>query len=263
MIDVSNLSVQLAGKTVVQDVSFIAEPGALTAICGPNGSGKTTTMKAISGELAYQGSVRLNAAEIGSLQPWQLAEIRGVLPQANIISFPFTVREIVRMGLTTGRNRHPEQADRIAADALASVDLTGFEGRFYQELSGGEQQRVQLARVLCQISEPVIDGKPCWLLLDEPVSSLDISHQLTIMTLARQFCQRGGGVIAVMHDLNLTALFADQMVLLKNGQLQAAGPVAEVLTDRHLLDVFGCALRVNRIPNDGAPFVLAHSALGD
>ncbi|ENN89845.1 hemin transport system, ATP-binding protein [Rhizobium freirei PRF 81] len=263
MINVSNLVVRLAGKAIVEDVSFAAEPGTLTAICGPNGSGKTTTMKAISGELAYKGSVHINGAEVGGLEPWQLAEMRGVLPQASSISFPFTVREIVRMGLTSGRNRHPEQADRIAAEALASVDLGGFEGRFYQELSGGEQQRVQLARVVCQISEPVIDGRPCWLLLDEPVSSLDISHQLTIMALARQFCRRGGGVIAVMHDLNLTALFADRMVLLKGGRLQAAGPVKEVLTDRHLQDVFGCSLRVNRVPANDAPFVLAHSALAD
>ncbi|WP_112334890.1 heme ABC transporter ATP-binding protein [Rhizobium sp. WW22] len=261
MIDVSNLSVRLAGKPVVEDISFTAEAGTLTAICGPNGSGKTTTMKAISGELAYRGSARMNGTEIAGLKAWQLAEMRGVLPQASSISFPFTVREIVRMGLTSGRNRHPEQADRTATEALAAVDLDGFEGRFYQELSGGEQQRVQLARVLCQISEPIIDGRPCWLLLDEPVSSLDISHQLTIMTLARQFCRRGGGVIAVMHDLNLTALFADRMVLLKGGRLQARGSVEDVLTDRHLQDVFGCNLRVNLVPADGAPFVLAHSAL--
>lgn len=263
MIDVSNLSVRLAGKTIVQDVSFAAEAGTLTAICGPNGSGKTTTMKAISGELAYQGSVHMNGSEIRGLEPWQLAEMRGVLPQASSISFPFTVREIVRMGLTSGRNRHPEQADRTAAEALSSVDLAGFEARFYQELSGGEQQRVQLARVICQISEPVLEGKPCWLLLDEPVSSLDISHQLTIMTLAQRFCRRGGGVIAVMHDLNLTALFADRMVLLKDGRLQATGSVKDVLTDGHLQDVFGCNLRVNRVPANDAPFVLAHSALAD
>lgn len=260
MIDVSNLSVRLSGKPVVHEISFTARPGTLTAICGPNGSGKTTTMKAISGELPYAGSVRINGAEIRRLDAWQLSTMRGVLPQASVLSFPFTVREIVRMGLTTGRNRHPEQSDRIAAQALASVDLAGFGGRFYQELSGGEQQRAQLARVLCQVSEPVIDGVPCWLLLDEPVSSLDISHQLTIMTLARQFCEQGGGVIAVMHDLNLTALFADQMVLLKGGALQSAGPIADVMTDTNLADVFGCALRINRIPADGRPFVLAHSA---
>ncbi|MGO7208285.1 ATP-binding cassette domain-containing protein, partial [Rhizobium ruizarguesonis] len=154
-----------------------------------------------------------------------------------------------------------DTAEQTAASALASVDLTGFEGRFYQELSGGEQQRVQLARVLCQIAEPVVDGKPCWLLLDEPVSSLDISHQLTIMTLARNFCERGGGVIAVMHDLNLTALFADRIVLMKSGRLAAAGSIADVLTNETMLSVFGCALRINQVPADGTPFVLAHSAV--
>ncbi|TCU14314.1 heme ABC transporter ATP-binding protein [Rhizobium sullae] len=261
MIELSGISVRLSGKTIVHDVSFTAKAGQLTAIAGPNGSGKTTTMKAASGELSFDGSVRINGEEVKAMQPWQLAAVRGVLPQASAISFPFTVREIVRMGLTTGLNLHPEEAEQIAARALAAVDLGGFEGRFYQELSGGEQQRVQLARVLSQISEPVVDGKPCWLLLDEPVSSLDISHQLTIMSLARKFCDAGGGVIAVMHDLNLTALFADQIVLMEGGRLAAAGSVREVLTDERMQSVFGCRLRVNQIPADGTPFVLAHSAL--
>ncbi|KQV83710.1 heme ABC transporter ATP-binding protein [Rhizobium sp. Root1220] len=261
MIEVSGISVRLSGKPIVRDISFTAKAGELTAIAGPNGSGKTTTMKAISGELAYDGSVSLNGREVSALQPWQLAATRGVLPQASTISFPFTVREIVSMGLTAGLNRNPERAEQTAAKALAAVDLGGFEGRFYQELSGGEQQRVQLARVLCQISDPVIDGRPCWLLLDEPVSSLDISHQLTIMTLARRFCEGGGGVIAVMHDLNLTALFADQIILMKSGHLAAVGGVSDVLTDETMQSVFGCALRINQIPADGTPFVLAHSAV--
>ncbi len=261
MIEVSGVSVRLSGKTIVQHVAFAARAGELTAIAGPNGSGKTTTMKAVSGELAYDGSVLLNGEEVRTLKPWQLASVRGVLPQASSISFPFTVREIVRMGLTSGLNLHADQADATAARALAAVDLMGFEGRFYQELSGGEQQRVQLARVLCQIAEPTVGGKPCWLLLDEPVSSLDISHQLTIMRLARNFCERGGGVIAVMHDLNLTALFADRIVLMKSGRLAASGTVREVLTDERMQSVFGCPLRVNQVPSDGTPFVLAHSAL--
>jgi iron complex transport system ATP-binding protein len=263
MIELSNLSVTLSGKTVIEDISFKAAAGELTALCGPNGSGKTTTMKAISGELAYAGSARINGEQVSAVEPWRLASVRGVLPQASTISFPFTVREIVRMGLTAGRNRHPEQSDRIAAGALAAVDLAGFEKRFYQELSGGEQQRVQLARVLCQIPEPVVDGRPCWLLLDEPVSSLDISHQLAIMTFAKSFCLRGGGVVAVMHDLNLTALFADSMALLKSGKLVACGAVGGVLTDGNLETVFGCKLRLNIVPDDETPFVLAQSALTD
>ena len=261
MIDVSNVSVRLSGKSVLENVSFQAQAGELTAICGPNGSGKTTLMKAISGELPYKGSVKFGNDEVSRLEPWQMATIRAVLPQSSSLSFPFTVREIVRMGLTTGVNSRPEQADRIAAEALHSVDLAGFEGRFYQELSGGEQQRVQFARILCQIPEPIADGRPCWLLLDEPVSNLDISHQMAIMQLARGFCARGGGVLAVMHDLNLTALFADRITMLKSGRLAAAGPVTEVLTDETLQTVFGCALHVNRVPVNDVPFVLPHSAV--
>lgn len=261
MIDVSNLSVRLAGKSVVDAVSFEARPGQLTAICGPNGSGKTTVIKAISGDLPYEGSIRLGDRQVRESKPWELATARGVLPQASTISFPFTVREIVRMGLTSGANSQPQQSDRIAGDALRAVDLAAFEGRFYQELSGGEQQRVQFARVLCQIPQPISDGRPCWLLLDEPVSSLDISHQLAIMQLARAFCIGGGGVIAVMHDLNLTALFADQIVLLKAGHLVASGPARPVLSDANLQAVFGCALHVDQTPGNGVPFVLPHSAL--
>lgn len=261
MIDVSAVSVRLAGKSVLEDVSFTANAGEVTAICGPNGSGKTTLMKAISGELPYKGSIRFGAHEVNGLEPWQLATMRAVLPQSSTLSFPFTVREIVRMGLTSGTNSRPEQADRIAAEALHAVDLAGFEGRFYQELSGGEQQRVQFARVLCQIPEPTTAGRPCWLLLDEPVSNLDISHQMAIMQIARAFCARGGGVVAVMHDLNLTALFAHRMAMLKSGRLAASGPVGSVMTDEILQQVFGCALRVNRIPEDNVPFVLPHSAL--
>lgn len=261
MIEVSGVSVRLSDKTIVHDIGFTANAGRMTAIAGPNGSGKTTVMKAVSGELSYEGNIQINGHQVSSLHPWQLAAIRGVLPQASVISFPFTVREVVRMGLTSGLNRNPEKAEQIAAKALASVDLSGYEGRFYQQLSGGEQQRVQLARVLCQIAEPTTEGKPNWLLLDEPVSSLDISHQLTIMRLARSFCDNGGGVIAVMHDLNLTALFADRILLMQSGRLAAIGSVHEVLTDDTMQSVFGCPLRVNTLPADGTPFVLAHSAM--
>src|ERR1044072_8393852 len=102
MTEVAAFSLCLSGKTIISDVAFTAKAGELTAIAGPNGSGKTTTMKAISGELAYGGSVRIGGDEVKELKPWQLAAVRGVLPQASTISFPFTVREIVRMGLTSG-----------------------------------------------------------------------------------------------------------------------------------------------------------------
>ncbi|OJF94343.1 heme ABC transporter ATP-binding protein [Pararhizobium antarcticum] len=260
MISASNLIVQLSDKRVLHGVSLEARAGELTAIAGPNGSGKTTTLKAIAGETAYDGTVRINGHDITTLKPWELALKRAVLPQATVISFPFTVREIVRMGLSIGGGVGTALTDRIAQQALDAVDLTGFSGRFYQELSGGEQQRVQMARVLCQIWEPIRNGEPSFLLLDEPVSSLDIRHQLTIMRLARDFCARGGGVIAVMHDLNLSAMFADKMILMKAGRIRAAGSPQEVMTDSIMETVFGCTMRVNVTPLGTTPFILPHTA---
>ncbi|TAA65065.1 heme ABC transporter ATP-binding protein [Shinella sp. JR1-6] len=260
MITARNLSVSLSGKTIVHGVSLEAKAGQLTAIVGPNGSGKTTMMKAVAGELPSKGEITINGHALAALEPWQLAVKRAVLPQAATIAFPFTVREIVRLGLTVGPNRHAERIDAITAEALAAVDLAGFAGRFYQELSGGEQQRVQLARVLSQIWEPVLDGEPCFLMLDEPVSALDIRHQLTIMTLARRYCESGGGVIAVMHDLNLTAMFADHMVMMRSGRIERAGPPANVMTDDAMEAVFGCRMRINGVPATGVPFVLPHTA---
>lgn len=261
MIDVSDLTVTLGGRRTLHGLSLQARPGEMTAIAGPNGSGKSTTLKAITGEISYRGTVRINGADIRSLPGWKLAGLRGVLPQASTLSFPFTVREVVGLGLNAGGARPDAEAGRQIAQALASVDLAGFEGRYYQELSGGEQQRVQLARVLCQIPQAVRDGEPCWLLLDEPVSSLDISHQLTIMALAKAFCRQGGGVIAVMHDLNLTAHFADRLILLKKGEIAAAGTPADVIDTDILQEVFGCALKVNQTPADRSPFVLPQSAV--
>ena len=260
MITASDLTVSLSGKTIVHGVSLTAKAGELTAIVGPNGSGKTTTLKAIAGELASKGHIAINGHDIRALEPWQLAVKRAVLPQAATIAFPFTVREIVRMGLTVGPNRHADRIEAVTTEALAAVDLAGFAGRFYQELSGGEQQRVQLARVLSQIWEPVLDGEPCFLMLDEPVSALDIRHQLTIMQLARRYCEGGGGVIAVMHDLNLTAMFADHMVMMKNGRIERAGQPTEVMTDDAMEAIFGCRMRINAVPAAGVPFVLPHTA---
>lgn len=124
------------------------------------------------------------------------------------------------------------------------MGLLSFGNRYYQELSGGEQQRVQLARVLVQVWEPEVDGKPRLLFLDEPISSLDIKHQIQIMDIAKDYAKRGGIVIAVLHDLNLTAAYADQISLMLEGQTYSSGTVAEVMTKINLEQVYGCSMRV-------------------
>ncbi|MEQ8372173.1 MAG: heme ABC transporter ATP-binding protein [Roseibium aggregatum] len=246
-----------AGKTrIVQDLSFHAKAGEVLAIIGPSGSGKTTLMKAMTGELPYSGGITLAGLEVGGLSPEVLAAMRGVLPQASQISFPLNVAEVVGLGLTSSRRERSFRARRIA-EALAKVGLSGFEGRSYQELSGGEQQRVQLARVLCQVWDPLPqEGLPHWLFLDEPVSSLDIKHQVQIMQLAAGYAKRGGGVVAVMHDLNLTAAFADRVLVMQGGRRLAFGTRDEVMQAELLSKAYDFPLEILTRPGGGRPVIV-------
>lgn len=262
MITVRELSVSLSGRRVLSNITFSARPGRVFAIAGPNGSGKSTLLKALAGELPYTGDALLNGHQVSRTNAIVLAGMRGVLPQSSTVAFPFSVAEVVSFGLTASRHHDLSVSEMMISTALDHVGLGGYEERAYLELSGGEQQRVQLARVLCQIPNPLEDGQACWLFLDEPVSSLDIRHQLTIMHLARAFAAGGGGVIAIMHDLNLTALFADDLMLLKGGEVVGAGPLGEIMIDDFLSRAYSCTLRVNRIPEGTAPFVLPHTAAG-
>lgn len=250
MLKACDLTVSLARRAVLHGVSLTAAPGTLTAIVGPNGSGKTTLLRALTGDLAYGGTASLNGVDIAGAGAARLAQLRGVLAQSTQLSFPFTVLEVVRLGLTNGGG------DARAMAALAEVGLQGHAGRVVQELSGGEQARVHLARVLAQVWEPVTDSGPRWLFLDEPVAALDIGQQLTVMRLARRYADRGGAVVAVMHDLNLSSMFADRVALLHAGRLLAHGTPAEVLTDAHLARAYGCALRVNTVPQTPGPWLV-------
>lgn len=261
MITAQQVAISIGRKRIVGGVDFEMRPGELAAIVGPNGSGKTTFLRALSGDLPYSGSITINGHALASLKPWEVATMRAVLPQATALSFPFTVREIVKLGLLGGRSGAlPGEDERLPERALARVDLEGFGGRFYQELSGGEQQRVQLARVLCQVWAPVLEGKARYLFLDEPVSSLDIKHQLIIMDIARDFARRGGGVVAILHDLNLTAMYADSVHVMHKGRLAAAGSPGDVLSDELISRVFECRLKVGVLPAGNTPFVLPQSA---
>jgi iron complex transport system ATP-binding protein len=257
----TDLSLSIGRTQILDGVDFMAAAGKVTAIVGPNGCGKTTLLKAMTGELPYQGMTTLNGFDIHDLKPAELAQLRAVLPQATNLAFPFTVLEVVRIGLTAGLSTNtPETNERLPQDALRRVGLSGFEGRYYQELSGGEKQRVQLARVLVQVWQPVLNDVPRWLFLDEPVSALDIAHQLVVMQIARDFANAGGGVVAVMHDLNLTAMFADWVTLMRRGRVLKSGKPSEVIADETLSAAYECAVQVNAAPADGTPWLLPQAA---
>jgi len=255
MLEARNIHVRLGKAEILHGITMSAAREQFSVIIGPNGSGKTTLLRALTGEIAFDGDVHLNGVDISRARPADLASLRGVLPQSASLSFPFTVHEVVRLGLTTGIQTDADIPSRIA-QALATVDMAGFGARLYQELSGGEQQRVQLARVLAQVWEPVFEGQPRCLFLDEPISSLDIKHQLQIMQIARRYADSGGGVVAILHDLNLTAHFADHVVLMNRGRVHACGAPREVLTSENLEAVYGCPMAVGQVPQGMDFFVL-------
>ena len=254
MLEVSDLCVRAGRRELLRGVDLRAQAGQITAIIGPSGAGKSTLLRAISGDIGYAGRITLNGHDIARSAAPALARIRAVLPQASTLAFPFTVIEVVRLGLQAPHPTLPQQM-------LGRVGLGGFEGRFYQALSGGEQQRVQLARVLSQVWLPVAGTAPRWLFLDEPVSSLDIAHQLEVMQIAREFADAGGGVVMVMHDLNLSAMYADRIALIGAGRITAHDTPEAVLRDDILAPVYACPLRVNKTPVRGR-FILPQSVGG-
>ena len=257
MIRAENLTLGHGPRILVRDLTFEARPGAITVIAGPNGAGKTTLLRALTGETPpHQGHISLNGRDIAAQKPARLAMQRAVLPQTPQMAFAFRVDQIVAMGQEAGLSAG---RPAVVSAALARVGLPDFASRILSTLSGGEQLRVHLARALAQVWEPVGPQGPCWLLLDEPVASLDIGHQLQVMNLARAFADAGGGVVAVLHDLNLTAMYAAHVCLLGPNGLITAGRPEAVLTDDHLQAAYGCPIRVNLLPQTG-PFLLPQVA---
>ncbi len=242
MLEADAVTVRLAGREVLKSTSLRLSPGEFTIIVGPNGAGKTTLLRTLIGDLEpSSGEVRFDGRPIGRWRGRDLARRRAVLSQSQHLAFPFTVHEVVALGLGAGAD-DGRAAEDVIAETLRRVDLTGYEARFYQQLSGGEQQRVQLARVLCQLGAPVRrtdEGAAAnWLFLDEPTASLDIRHQFEILDLARDHVRAGGGGLAILHDLNLAADYADRIVVVSEGSIAADGAAKAVLTEGLIEGVF-------------------------
>ena len=243
---------RIGRRTILDRVALALRPGTVTVLVGPNGAGKSTLLKIMAGSLKpAAGTVALDGRDIHALPPKVLARRRSVLPQSVALAFPFTVAEVVRLGLPAKPAEAPE---RLVARALGAVGLAAEAERICTSLSGGEQQRAHLARALVQLWAGPADGLARTLMLDEPTASLDLAHQLLVLKLARDHAGAGGSVLAVLHDLNLAALAADRVVALDRGRVVAEGPPAAVITDRLLAETYGVGLRVNTTP--GRVFVL-------
>ncbi|WP_455477410.1 heme ABC transporter ATP-binding protein [Bartonella sp. B41] len=261
MIEAVNVCVQRGKNKILNNINLKAESGSFTIIIGPNGSGKSTFVKALSGEIPYNGKIVLNDYDITQTKNSEMAAMRAVFPQSTTLAFPFLVHEVVELGLSVNKFMlTKDELQDLPQKALECVSLSDYGNKYYSQLSGGEQARVQLARVLCQIWNPIRNGVPCWMILDEPIANLDIQHQLIVMNIAKNYSRRGGGVLAVLHDLNLAAHYADKMILLKQGEIYCEGNSSTVLTTKNLRDTYHCSLTVSELPKSNVPFILPQTA---
>ncbi len=256
MIDAANMTIEIGGRTLLRDVSVGVGAGEVTAVIGPNGAGKSTLLKALAGDLAPRiGAVSMNGKALAEMPPEARAKQRAVLPQESTLAFPFTTLEVVLMGRMPHHETREGRLDlEIVREAMALTGVCHLERRVYPTLSGGERQRVHLARVLSQIWESA--ATPRFLLLDEPTASLDLSHQHDTLAITRDFASRGVGALVVLHDLNLAAQYADRIVLLSNGAIQAEGTPEQVLNREIISAVFGVDVEVLPHPRGGFPHVM-------
>jgi iron complex transport system ATP-binding protein len=255
---VEQITCRYGSRTVLSDFSLQVERGEFLAVVGPNGSGKSTLVRAISRVIRpAAGRILLSGRDIASLSARALAREVAVLSQETAISFDFTVEEVVRMGRLPhlSRFRGETEADRRAVEeAMALTRTAEMAGRLVTRLSGGERQRVLFARALAQ--------QPSLLILDEPTAHLDIAYQVELLDLTwRLNRERGLTVIAVLHDLNLAALYASRILMMREGRPVAHGAPPEVLTEENVAAVYGSRVRVVEVPEEGRPHVMLLSAV--
>ena len=252
MLKIHNLSASYREHRVLHDVSFDVNNGEVLALIGPNGAGKSTIIRAASGVIASTGNIRTNGDDFHKLTPIQRARYIAVVPQAISLPPAFTVWETVLMGRTPylGFLGHASSLDdELARNALSRVNALALSDRRVGEVSGGEAQRVLLARALCQ-STPI-------LLLDEPTAHLDLQYQVSLLELIRELAHKENlAVLVALHDLNLAAHFADRVALLVGGHLKAIGSPREVLTADLISDAYCLPVKVAEHPFVDAPLVL-------
>jgi iron complex transport system ATP-binding protein len=249
-ITTTHLSHSFGKRKVLRHLSFSVEKGIFFIIIGPNGSGKTTLMKLMSGILKRQkGQIEILGLSNRSYTPKALARAVAFVPQRLPVDLPFTVSETVLLGRAPYQGALGIERARDLEVAKQAMHFTGVDhltGSTLGQLSGGEQQRVFIARAICQ--EPDI------MLLDEPTASLDLAHQVKVMDLMEKLKrEKGITVVMVSHDVNLAAMYSDQVLLLKDGEVACIGSPSEVLSFQKLEETYGCNLLVDESPLGGFP----------
>ncbi|WP_082331714.1 heme ABC transporter ATP-binding protein [Vibrio nereis] len=252
-VSVNHLSVELSRRTILDDISFVLNKGEFTALLGPNGTGKSTLLKAMTGELAAHGDIKLFNQPHQYWRSEDLARHLGVLPQSSTLSFNFISREVVSLG-GIGLNIPNHQLEHLVANNMEKADVLHLADRPYPTLSGGEKQRVHFARVLTQLEQ---SGSNKVILLDEPTSALDLRHQHSTLALAKDLAKQGATVVAVLHDLNLAAQYADRLMILNQGKIIRDATPEDALKSDIIEQVYQHKVSVIPHPELGHPIVIA------
>ncbi len=250
---IENISFNYEESPILQDVTLTIRSGEVLGIIGPNGSGKTTLLRLLTGILhPRQGRILLEGKDLKQWKRKELTTRIAVVPQDTYIPFTYTVSEIVLMGRTPYLHLLEVESKHdfeIAGQMMQLTDTLEFSDRYFDALSGGEKQRVLIARALVQ--EPDI------LLLDEPTAHLDINHQIDILNLVKKLNrEKQVAVVLVTHDLNTASLYTDRLMLLSKGQRVALGVPAEVITQDNIRNVYGTEVLIHRHPTSGVPQVI-------
>lgn len=258
MIEANHIGVRKSGRWILRKADVQVRAGGLVALIGANGAGKSTLLKAVAGEIRPdEGAVAINGRALAAWPGADLAQVRGVLSQSVELPFSMPVLDLVEMG------RYPYQRQEAAAhtkaiarNCLQQVGLQGYEERDVRTLSGGEQQRAQLARVLAQVHRDQ-PSQERFLLIDEPTASQDIAQKQQLLSLLRKLADEAGlGILTILHDLNLAMQYADRVVLLRGGHLLKSGPPETVLTPEGIAQGFGVKARVVHPPGEVHPHIL-------
>jgi iron complex transport system ATP-binding protein len=247
------------GTDLLRDISLRLEAGSVLALAGPNGAGKSSLLRLIAGDFSPSaGELRFRDRPLHSWSQEALARHLAFLPQMSLLNFPYTVEEVILLGRIphdTGRRRDLE----IAEEVMRLTDTSALANRLYTRLSGGEKQRTQLARVFAQAAgATTLDGQ--LLLLDEPTSALDLAHQQQVLEAVRVLADRGCAIVLAIHDLNLAATVAEQLLVLDQGRQVAHGSPETVLNPSMLRSVFGVEVTVGRHPTAGHPMIFPGAA---
>ncbi|MFP6806053.1 MAG: heme ABC transporter ATP-binding protein [Pseudomonadales bacterium] len=252
-ISVTDLSFQLGESVLLSEVSFDLDQGSINVVVGPNGSGKTSLVKVLCGEyVPTAGTVEIDERDVHKLTPENRARLISVLPQEAALDFPFRVEEVVQMGRIP--HSTSERVNRaILSSVLAEMKLDELRSRNYQTLSGGEKQRVQIARVLNQIWD-VLDG--AWLILDEPTAAMDLAHQLLFFKTLNQLKQQGATILLVVHDLNIAMRYADRIILMSSARLLATGKPIDVLNSTLVREAFNVEIQMFATDEQSRPFII-------